>query len=304
MRAVRWSATGLALAALLLGACSDDDQKTPDAGGDGPVTVNDAAPDQGLTPDSAPPKPDAPAAATCKAGSRSGAKGSSNKLSTAGGVLFNLRTPAGYDPQKGHPLIVVYAAAGGTKDNMEPFTKLTTPATAAGYIIAYVDHVSPVNAGMVTDIAGVPDQIAKTWCVDRRRVYLTGHSDGGSVIYVMLARKAMPLLPAAIAPSAAGLSAQALATVKCFSPAIPTLVIHSKNDGLFKGYGPQARDWWVTCNGCGATGKAGADGCLAYTGCAGGAEVHFCETSVSHGTWVSGLNTSMLTFFSRFARKQ
>ena len=106
------------------------------------------------------------------------------------------------------------------------------------------------------------------------------------------------------AATAAGLSAQALATVKCLSPAIPAMVIHSKNDGLFKGYGPQARDWWVKCNGCGATGKAGADGCLEYPGCTGGAGVQFCETSVGHGTWVAGLNASILTFFSRFARKQ
>ncbi len=302
MSAARWSAAGLALAALLMGACSDDEEK-PDAGGDGPV-VADAGGDGQVASDSAPPTPDAPAPAACKAGSRGGAKGSTDKLSTAGGVLFNVRAPAGYDPTKGHPLLVVYAAAGGTRDTMEQFTKLTPPATKAGYIIAYVDHVSPVNAGRVTDIAAVPDQIAKTWCVDRRRVYLTGHSDGGSVIYVMLARKAMPLKPAAIAPSAAGLSAQALATVKCLSPAIPAMVIHSKNDGLFKGYGPQARDWWVKCNGCGATGKAGADGCLEYPGCTGGAGVQFCETSVGHGTWVAGLNASILTFFSRFARKQ
>ena len=301
-----YRATGLALVLALVlalaGACSDDDvSNQPDAGGDA-ASVDAAKPD-GQVADSA--LPDAPAPATCKAGSRDGPKGSTNGLSTIGSVAFNLRTPTGYDPQKGHPLIVVYAAAGGTKDNMETFTKLTAPATAAGYIIAYVNHVSPVNISGVTDIAGIPAQIAKRWCVDARRIYLTGHSDGGSVIYVMLARKVMTLLPAAIAPSAAGLSKQSLTGVSCLAPPLPVMVVHSKNDGLFPGYGSQARDWWVTCNGCAATpGAALADGCVPYIGCAGGAAVQYCETAGAHSSWATQLNSSILAFFKRFQRKQ
>ena len=297
-----YKVASLALALLLVCACSDDDLTPgPDAGGDGPA--GDAVTPDKLVADRA--APDAPAAATCKAGSRDGAKGSTNGLSTSGGVEFNLRTPTGYAATRGAPLIVVYAAAGGTKDNMETFTKLTTPATATGYIIAYVNHVSPVNATMVTDIAGIPAQIAKRWCVDPRRVYLTGHSDGGSVIYVMLARKAMTLLPAAIAPSAAGLSSQSLAGVACLTPQLPVMVIHSKNDGLFPGYGAQAKQWWIKCNGCGSSpGTALSDGCLPYAGCKGDAEVQYCETAGSHGSWAGQLNSSMLAFFKRFQRKQ
>ncbi len=293
----------LALTASLWCACSDDDIKV-DAGPGGDAAVADTVkPDKVVAADKA--LPDAPAAATCKAGSRDGAKGSTNGLSTIGGVEFNLRTPAGYDPTKGSPLIVVYAAAGGTKDNMEQFTKLTSPATAAGYIIAYVNHVSPVSATMVTDIAGIPAQIAKRWCVDERRVYLTGHSDGGSVIYVMLMRKAMPLLPAAIAPSAAGLSSKSLAGVPCLASQLPVMVLHSKNDGLFPGYGAQAKDWWIKCNGCATSpGKAKADGCLPYPGCKSAAEVQYCETAGSHGSWPGHLNASMLAFFKRFSRKK
>lgn len=292
----------LALALVLaLAACSDDttpgaDAAVPDSAAADSAVIDLAAPDAAT--------PDAPAIpAGCAAGAKDGPQGKSDGLTTAGARLFNLRTPASYDPTRAHPLLVVYAAAGGTPANMEPFTGLTPDATAAGYIVAYVDHVSPNNSSGVTDIAQVPDVIAKRWCVDRARVYLTGHSDGGSVIYVMLARKAMNTLPAAIAPSAAGLSSKTFASVPCLSPAMPAMVLHSKNDGLFPGFGAHARDWWVKCNGCSATGQQQADGCLAYPGCSAGAQAQYCETAGSHGSWPK-LNSSMLAFFKRFSRAQ
>lgn len=290
-----------ALLSLLLlcgfGGCSDDAEQP----------VSDAAPpvdtSADLQADATPADaalPDAPPPATCAPGARSGKAGDTDGLLTGKSVKFNVRVPTTYDPLKGHPLIVVYAAAGGDPTTMEAFTKLTAPANQAGYIVAYVDHVTPNAGSAVDDIARVPEQIATQWCIDERRVFLTGHSDGASVIYVMLARKTAKIWPAAIAPSAAGLSAQSFAQVPCYPKPLPVMVLHSKNDTLFPGYGADARDWWVTCSGCSATaGAATADGCLPYPGCKNKVELQYCEGSGSHGTWPP-LNASMLAFFGRY----
>ena len=79
------------------------------------------------------------------------------------------------------------------------------------------------------------------------------------------------------------------------------MVLHSKNDTLFLGYGRDARDWWVGCKGCSTSAKTMADGCLAYTGCKDSTEVQYCESGGSHGTWPK-VNGSILAFFGRFRR--
>jgi polyhydroxybutyrate depolymerase len=281
------------LLALLAGACSDDTGTGPDSGVDGSVAPDSSPPDVSTIP-------------TCAKGSRTGPKGNSSEK-TARGYDFTVRTPDSYDPEKGHPLIVVYGAAGGTPAMMEQVTGLTPQAKSEGYIIAYVDgrYVNPQSRDVILDIAKVPQQIAAKWCVDTSRIYFTGHSNGGSEIYLFLAYDAWPYVPAAIAPSAAGVSSSFLNKVTCWKDPIPVMIMHSKNDTLFPGYGRQARDWWVKCNGCSATaGAALPDGCLPYPNCKDGVELLYCEGSGSHGTWPSNLNKSIFAFFKKFKKKQ
>jgi polyhydroxybutyrate depolymerase len=289
------AAACLALAA----GCSDDSGSGTDSGG----AQDGGAPDT-RGPDLQPAdqmRPDAPRPVTCAAGSKTGKTGSTNGLKTPVGVKYNVRVPSSYSPTVGSPLLMVYAAAGGTADNMEPYTRLTAPANAQGYIVVYVDHVSPRSTGGVDDIARIPSLVADSWCVDTHRVYFTGHSDGGSVIYIMLARDSVSYHPAAIAPSAAGLSKQSFSAIPCLKYVLPVMVLHSKNDQLFPGFGRDARDWWVNCYGCTSTGVTQADGCVAYPGCKGWSEVQYCEGSLGHSSWL-GMNTSMLAFFKRFSR--
>ncbi len=297
---MRWFLLTLCLCFWL--ACSDDGDPTPaDAGAADLAVVKD-----GSGPDAAPPdlpSPDAPGPYACKAGAKAGKVGKSDGELTQGSVKYNVRVPTGYSSTAGSPLIVVYAAAGGNPQNMEQFTGLTADAGARGYIVAYVDHVSPNNLSGVQDIAQVPAEISKKWCVDPAHVYLTGHSNGGSVIYLMLARgNWSSLYPAAIAPSAAGLSKQTFASFTCPKTSPPVMVLHSKNDGLFPGYGRDARDWWVGCKACSKTAKTAKSGCLAYTGCSDGSEVHYCETSGSHGQWPK-LNKELLDFFAMYRKR-
>lgn len=285
--------------AIAIAGCSDS-SKAPDGGAD--LTKPDGASDAAGLETGADSAIETPPAATCPAGSRSGATGNTDGETTAKGLKFNVRAPASYSPETGHPLIVVYSGAGGTAPLMESITRLTAPALKAGYIIAFADHKPPNAGSAVDDLATIPSQVAKKWCVDETRVYLTGHSDGGSVIYVGLFRGAFnALLPAAIAPSAAGLNARALAMAPCLTPPIPVMVLHSKNDGLFPGFGVEARDWWIKCHSCNTSGEPPVKGCVAYAGCENGADVRHCETTISHGAWPDR-NEAMLDFFAAHQR--
>jgi polyhydroxybutyrate depolymerase len=284
-------------AALAVSACDDAGRSTSggshgggddaDGGGDEDAGAGDAGPDGSPAPD-------------CPTGSRDGPPGATDGLSTVGGVSFNVRAPDDYDPERARGLIVAYAPSGGTAEFIETATGLTSDAMAAGHLIAYVDHVSPVDIPGAMDVAAVPSLVAEKWCVDPSRVYLTGSSDGASVIYTMLLNGYLEIAPAAIAPFAAGASGEELAKTDCLAGPLPVMVLHNADDAVFPGYGAGARDWWVACNGCDAAGgEPLANGCVPYTGCADGVEVQYCEGTGGHGGWPD-LNASMIAFFDRF----
>jgi polyhydroxybutyrate depolymerase len=189
----------------------------------------------------------------------------------------------------------MFAPSGGTAGSIETSTKLTPDALGAGFVIAYVDTVSPANIAGAKDAAGIPSGIAERWCIDRGRVYLTGSSDGGGLIYTILLNHYMTPEPAAVAPFAAGASKNTLAKAECLTPPMPSMIMHNSGDAVFPAYGQAARDWWVSCNACGAA-RTLPDNCLAYGDCAGGAEVRYCEGEGGHGRW-PGLHASMFEFF-------
>ncbi len=236
---------------------------------------------------------------TCDVGTRDGPAGNTDGQASSDGITYSVRTPADYDPTVGCPLIMVYAPAGGTEVITESFTGLTPDAIAGGFIIAYADHLSPNPQQNIERLALIPGEIAGRWCVDTERIYVTGHSDGGSTATIVAMNEdMMEYRPAAIAPSAAGVSEEYFTGFGACPPTIPVMILHSSNDGLFTGFGLDARDYWVDCNGCDTTPEQTlSDGCLQYTGCDDDVEVLYCEGTGSHGSWPP-LNDSMIDFFS------
>ncbi|MBX3258709.1 MAG: hypothetical protein KF782_03260 [Labilithrix sp.] len=289
----------VACSSVALVACSSTEGSTAETPPDAGVSLEAAAPSEAGARDAGAPASDA-SIARCEAGSRAGASGASEDLTSAAGRHFTVRTPGGYDPLVGSPLIVAFAPSGGTAESVEASTKLTPDALAAGFVVAYVDTVSPANVAGAKDAATIPDRIAARWCIDRGRVYLTGSSDGGGLIYTILLNRYMTPEPAAVAPFAAGASRATLAKASCLAPPMPVMVMHNRGDAVFPGYGQAARDWWVSCNACGE-GEGLADGCVAHRDCADGAEVRYCEGEGGHGRW-PGLHASMFAFFLEHAR--
>ncbi len=96
--------------------------------------------------------------------------------------------------------------------------------------------------------------------IDEKRVYVTGHSNGGGFTYLLFA--ARPDLFAAIAPSAAG--AGGLKGIKDLKP-IPVLHVAGEKDEVVPFEGQMKTvDAVKTLNGCEAEGKEWAKGCTIY----------------------------------------
>jgi len=278
-----WSIVLLLALASCAWSCSEESGSEADSG----------APDGG-EPDGGGYEPP-----TCAPGAKPGEAGSTDGLASSTGTPYNVRVPEDYDPTVGHPLLMVYSPAGATEFDTEMFTGLTPDGLAAGYIVAYADWRSPQYDAYVADLGSIPALIAEQWCVDENRVYLTGYSDGGTMASLMVLWEEAQPVPAAFAPSAAGVNGAYLSPQPC-PPPIPVMVLHSSGDTLFPGFGAQAAAWWAECNGCTAgPGEPAADGCVAYTGCVEEVEVQYCEGTGAHGYW-QDLNESMIQFFERF----
>lgn len=112
---------------------------------------------------------------------------------------------------------MVYAPAGANRARTDKLTGLTYEATTAGFIVAYADHpeLSPTTT---VQLGTIPGLIAQKWCVDQKRIYLTVHSDGGTVSMALAFMAGTKHIPSAIAPSAAGINYGDLSDRSCPDP--------------------------------------------------------------------------------------
>jgi polyhydroxybutyrate depolymerase len=183
-----------------------------------------------------------------------------------------LRVPAANRGRR-VPLVVALHFATGSGAAMERATGLTEEATRGGFDIAYPTATAANRWWTPPDLPRLRRTIAaieRTACIDRRRVYLAGYSNGGSA-----AVRAVCELRGTVA--AAVLFAGAVNAARACSPArTPSVLeIHGTADPLWP-Y-PRARAFvraWAAGNHCGtpATTHVGARGTLLrWTGCKDGA---------------------------------
>ena len=233
---------------------------------------------------------------SCAVGEKTGASGSTAELKTSTGIVYSVKTPENYDPTFGHPLLVVFAPTfSGAL--MEKYVGLTKGATEAGFVIVYVDG-RPLTLSVIKEYGRVPPEVIRQWCIDEKRVYFTGHSDGGTVSSALAFLEDSTFRPTAIAPSAAGISAPEFTEMQCPAP-LPVMIMHNKGDTHFPGFGQEAADWWAKCNQCDPV-VTPTDGgnCVSYQNCASGKETLYCEVEGGHINWPR-LNDEMIGFFSR-----
>jgi polyhydroxybutyrate depolymerase len=231
----------------------------------------------------------------CKPGAKHGGAGASNDERTSAGIRYMVKTPVNYNSSITHPLLIVYAPGGRNRYESENYMYLTQEATAAGFIVAYADH-RKMSTETIVELAEIPVLIEQKWCIDKKRIFLTGHSDGGTTAMGIAFINGTKHIPAAIAPSAVGIRGEDLKEYHCPNP-LPVMVMHSSHDTLFPGYGEEAIQWWAVCNGCDtASPVKDADGCVTYRGCKGNVATRYCEGTGPHPEWPEK-NKAIIDFF-------
>jgi len=231
----------------------------------------------------------------CDPGTKPGTAGASNDEQTPAGIRYMVKTPVNYLATIAHPLLMVYPPGGKNRYESEEYMYLTQEATAAGFIVAYADHRT-MTPKAIEELAEIPGLIEQKWCIDKKRTFLTGHSDGGTTAMAIAFINGTKHIPAAIAPSAMGIRGEDLKAYLCPNP-LPVMVMHSSQDTLFPGYGKEAIQWWAACNGCDAAPPVkDADGCVSYRGCKNKVTTRYCEGTGAHSKW-PGNNKAIIDFF-------
>jgi polyhydroxybutyrate depolymerase len=215
-----------------LGACHGD---APPAAGpfdSGPALVPDAttpAPDAGgLAPDGSP----ACRGTMLAAGSQMGQLVVGGRMRT-----FLLHVPTGYDGRRALPLVVLLHGGLGTGQQLEASSLMSPIADREGFVVVYPDGLertwnaggccAPAASQNIDDvgfIAALLDQLGAQLCLDRRRVYAGGMSNGAMLTHRLACELSDRL--AAVAP----VSGTNMAATCAPKRAVPLFEVHGTDD--------------------------------------------------------------------------
>ena len=254
---------------------------------------------------------------------------------------YRLYVPETYDPRVGTPLVFNFHGTGGTPESMVALSGMNPAAETRGILIAYPQGLPanglPVFDAGLRDFSAAPrddvdfaraiaDDVASRYCLDRRRVYSTGLSNGARMSY-RIACEAADLV-AAIAPVAGVLS---LEPGEC-NPTrpVPALAFHGTADvvapydragGFSTRSVPSMFEVWAEkaecTGGTSLTQSSELVSCEAYEDCGGGADSILCTITDGGHCWPGGPGCGvanvavpidatevMLDFFERFALRR
>jgi polyhydroxybutyrate depolymerase len=230
----------------------------------------------------------------------------------SGGLMRSARVhvPASYDPAKGTPLIVNFHGYTSNGQQEDFLSQMSAKSDAAGFIAIYPEGTgaSPSwNAGACcgeaamngTDDIGfvkaILDTAADKLCIDAKRIFATGMSNGGFLSHRIGCELADRF--AAVAPVAGVLG---VATCTPSRP-MPIIHFHGTMDTLVPYDGSASMGFasvadtfagWGTRNKCtdqpSETFRMADAHCSSYLACAGGAQVTLCTVDNGGHTWPGG----------------
>ncbi|MEZ4225542.1 MAG: PHB depolymerase family esterase [Polyangiaceae bacterium] len=281
-----------------------DADPDPEAG-PGPSPGFDAGVDSGPPP------------TTCN-GKTQGAGSSTLSLQSSGRTRTAiLHVPASYDPTKGTMLVLNFHGFGSASWQQALLTRMSAESDARGFIVAYPEGiVTSWNAGdccgtawtdSVDDVRfarDLLDALEERYCIDPRRVFATGMSNGGFFAHRLACELSDRI--AAIAPVAGVLGMNSCAPPR----SVPVLHFHGTADPIVP-YGggtplvPQlglglnfksvadTLEHWRKHNGCSAFEKQiyqkGDATCVEWPDCNGAASTVLCSIEGGGHTWPGGL---------------
>jgi polyhydroxybutyrate depolymerase len=229
-------------------------------------------------------------------------KGLTSRSLTADGAkrTYDLFVPDTYDNAKSFPLVFVFHGDGGDGSGIRSSFKIEAEA-AGGAIFVYPDGEGTTwqiddAAGLKHDISfidAIVADLAKTHCVDKKRIVPVGFSKG-AYFANMLACLAQTSFAGVVAHSGggpfgvdgSGTDFDGDGNLICPRPPTAALQIIGADDGLLDD-AQKARDYWARLNTCKSTTKPFAPSpCVAYDGCNTARPEIYCEIpSMGHSLW-------------------
>jgi poly(3-hydroxybutyrate) depolymerase len=205
---------------------------------------------------------------------------------------YVLSVPKDYVSSTAMPLVFAFHGMGGSGKIARQYFGVEA-AAQDGAIFAYPDGL-PVNdagsAGWDLGASGIDfaffdtllAALANTYCVDRNRVFVVGHSFGGVMTNALGCYRGDVIR--AIAPVAGMPPGAYGGSPKCVG-SVAAIVLHGENDPTvdFTKGGIGARDFWRGRNGCSTETQADSSaGCVDYTGCQADLPVVWCVHTQAH----------------------
>jgi polyhydroxybutyrate depolymerase len=183
--------------------------------------------------------------------------------------FFQLHVPAGVAAGLRMPLVIALHGAGGSGTQMERYSGFSRQADLHHFLVVYPSAAAPVwnitaspsGADDVAFVASVIADVERSQCVDRRRIYTTGVSNGAGMAALLGCDLSSEL--AAIAPVEGDYDAQPA----CRPDApVSVLEIHGTADRIAPYYGhtgsaasqgvPPFVRGWVHRDGCSSTARS------------------------------------------------
>lgn len=210
---------------------------------------------------------------------------------------YVLALPQAYDKNRPYPLIVAFHGAGLSGPQFRSFFNLVTPVAGDGIV------VYPTGTGgqwdLRRDVPFVDALLMKlqaSYCVDAKRVFATGHSNGAFFTNAIGCQRGDVFR--AIAPMSGGQQQQA-STCK---GQLAVWISHGNADNVvMTSYGTMSRDFWVKRNKCDASMSMPVmpSPCVEYQGCTPGFPVRYCEYAGDHNLMPMAAQT-IWAFFKQF----
>ena len=245
--------------------------------------------------------------AGCRAGALARARGERG-IRTVGGEerAYLIDAPAA-PADRPLPLVLSFHGFRGSARGQRWWTGLGRLALREGFVAVHPEGHDGVHLlgttgrgwdfrpGETRDtdfVRALLDGLERERCVDRRRVFATGMSNGAFFASLLGCVAADRL--AAVAPVSGGLDLRTCVPVR----AVPVLVVYGRADRIVPAemvHG--ARDWWARANGCGPAVER--EGCTRYTRCA--ADVVYCEGPQAH-RWPRSATARVWRFFQAHPR--
>lgn len=226
----------------------------------------------------------------------------------------HVHVPASYDPTKATAVVLDFHGYTSNGNQQATYAGMNAKSDSAGFIAVHPEGTGIVqswNAGVccgtasstgVDDVAFVSailDELTTKLCVEPKRVFATGMSNGGFLAHRLACELTGRI--AAIAPVAGVMGVSSCAPVR----PVPVMQFHGTSDNLVPYGGNAAIGYpsvattiakWAELNGCTSAAvesfKSGDVQCMTHSQCSANGDVTLCTVTGGGHTW-PGSSTSL-----------